>query len=122
MTDIQSAYRLVPVHPRQIYVDRMLPFGLRSAPKIFNAMASRLEGVEHSLDDCGVVGPPESDACQWYLKRVCKKLLNLEFVEVSEINMDDETPLSPGHPPAPARLSITDISQWGQSATASWRQ
>ena len=41
--DIESAYRLVPVHPQdrilqavewdgQIYVDPMLPFGLRSAP------------------------------------------------------------------------------------------
>ena len=46
--DIESAYRLIPVRPEdrllqamqwrdQIYVDPMLPFGLRSAPKIFNA-------------------------------------------------------------------------------------
>ena len=46
--DIESAYRLIPVHPHdrvlqavswngEIYVDPMLPFGLRSAPKIFNA-------------------------------------------------------------------------------------
>ena len=52
--DIKSAYRLVPVSPLdrhylgmqwdgQIYVDRMLPFGLRSAPKIFNAIADALE-------------------------------------------------------------------------------
>jgi len=48
--DIESAYRLVPVHPDDrlllgmkwrefLYVDTTLPFGLRSAPKIFNAVA-----------------------------------------------------------------------------------
>ena len=50
LLDIKSAYRLVPVHPDDsplpgltwcgnIYVDKMLPFGLRSAPKIFTADA-----------------------------------------------------------------------------------
>jgi len=48
--DIKAAYRLVPVHPvdrsylgmkwkQSVYVDGMLPFGLRSAPKIFTAVA-----------------------------------------------------------------------------------
>ena len=43
--DIESAYRLIPVHPHDcpllamqwdghLYIDPMLPFGLRSAPKI----------------------------------------------------------------------------------------
>ena len=51
--DIKSAYRLVPVSPLDRlylgmqwdgqYVDGMLPFGLRSAPKIFNAIADALE-------------------------------------------------------------------------------
>ncbi len=52
--DIQAAYRLVPVHPGdrhwlgirwndRVYVDSMLPFGLRSAPKIFTAVADALE-------------------------------------------------------------------------------
>ena len=51
--DIQSAYRLIPVHPQdrvlqgmewkgKVYVDPRLPFGLRSAPKIFNAVADAL--------------------------------------------------------------------------------
>ncbi len=50
-TDIESAYRLV--HPQDrilqavrwegaYYVDPMLPFGLRSAPNIFNAIADAL--------------------------------------------------------------------------------
>jgi hypothetical protein len=52
--DVESAHRLIPVHPSDrplqamewegaVYVDPMLPFGLRSAPKIFNAVADGLE-------------------------------------------------------------------------------
>ena len=52
--DIESAYRLIPVHPDdhclldvewedRVYYDTKLPFGLRSAPKIFNAVADGLE-------------------------------------------------------------------------------
>ena len=81
--DIQSAYRLVPVHPddRHLlgfqwqgtrFVDGMLPFGLRSAPKIFNAVADALEWIarqrgllelDHYLDDFVTIGPPGSSAC-----------------------------------------------------------
>ena len=69
--DIESAYRIVPVHPLdrihlgmewhgKLYVDTALPFGLRSAPKIFNALADGLlwmlqaEGIQpciYYLDD-----------------------------------------------------------------------
>ena len=52
--DIDSAYRLVPIHPdnrpllaiqwkKGIYVNVMLPFGLCSAPKIFMAIADGLQ-------------------------------------------------------------------------------
>ena len=81
--DVESAYRLIPVHlvdrPLQavewegaIYIDPMLPFGLRSAPKIFNAIADALEwcvrkaGVRHIfhyLDDFIVIGAPASPQC-----------------------------------------------------------
>ena len=95
--DIESAYRLVPVHPQdrilqavewdgQIYVDPMLPFGLRSAPKIFTAVADALNWclqragirfVSHYLDDFIVVAPPRSEECQRAveaLDSVCAKL------------------------------------------------
>lgn len=82
--DIESAYRLVPVHPDDrpllamqwnggVFVDAMLPFGLRSAPKIFTAVADGLEwiirqrGVQmlgHYLDDFILLGPPSDPACQ----------------------------------------------------------
>ena len=54
--DIASAYRIVPVHPDDrpllgmrwngsLYVDTALPFGLRSAPKLFTAIADALESI-----------------------------------------------------------------------------
>ena len=95
--DIESAYCLVPVHPEDrlllgiewkgsCYCDGMLPFGLRSAPKVFTAVADALEwcirreGVErvfHYLDDFIIVALPLSDQCQIdlnTLKRVCSWL------------------------------------------------
>ena len=62
--DIKDAYRIVPVHPAdyhllgiqwrgRTYIDRALPFGLRSALKIFNAVADCIawalacEGIQH---------------------------------------------------------------------------
>ena len=82
--DIESAYRLIPVHPcdrplqavcwqGQVYVDPMLPFGLRSAPKIFTAVADALhwflvqrgiEHVQHYLDDFIIVSFPDSPQCR----------------------------------------------------------
>jgi len=54
--DIQEAYHIVPVHPQDqpllsvqwngsILMDKMLPFGLRSAPKIFSAIADGLQWI-----------------------------------------------------------------------------
>ena len=104
---IKSACRLVPVHPHdrhllgvewqgECYVDGALPFGLRSAPKIFTAVADALqwimmnEGVsliEHYLDDFITMGPPDSGECGRNLDRIlaiCRDLgvlLALEKLE-----------------------------------------
>ncbi len=54
--DVKKAYRNVPVHPddRRLlgmewrgttFVDRTLPFGLRSAPLLFTALGDALEWV-----------------------------------------------------------------------------
>ena len=81
--DLKDAYRIVPVHPddrpllgmrwrESLYVDTVLPFGLRSAPKIFSALADgliwimHLKGVGpslHYLDDFLLFGPPASSTC-----------------------------------------------------------
>ena len=55
-TDIESAFRLFPVHPDdlellgmfwdgQYYFDKVLPFGLRSAPYIFNQLSDAIEWI-----------------------------------------------------------------------------
>ena len=69
--DLRDIYRVVPVHPNDhhllavtwegdVYVDRSLPFGLRSALKIFTAVADamawalfsrRIHFILHYLDD-----------------------------------------------------------------------
>lgn len=79
--DLKDAYRIVPVHPDDhhllgitwqglVYVDRALPFGLRSAPIIFTAVADALawvlfkQGIRHLLhylDDFLLFGRPSSD-------------------------------------------------------------
>ena len=41
-----------------------------------------------------------------------KRILDVEFVEMSEVTIDDVLPAVPGHPLPPARLPITDISLW----------
>ena len=56
----------------QVYIDRQLPFGLRSAPLLFNCYADALEWIIrasgvchilHHLDDFLVLGPPHSGVC-----------------------------------------------------------
>ena len=82
--DLREAYRAVPIHPLDrpllgmqwegvTYVDGALPFGLRSAPKIFSALADGLMWILHSrgvtsalhyLNDFLLLGPPSSKTCQ----------------------------------------------------------
>ena len=69
-----------------MYVDPMLPFGLRPAPKIFNAVADALHwylcqrGVTslfHYLDDFIILAPPQSPRCRQDLStllQVCTEL------------------------------------------------
>ena len=58
--------------------------------------------------------------------RLVKRILELEFVEISDITVDDEPPQAPGRPATPARLPVTDISQWLErfavmAAILAWR-
>ena len=105
--DIRSAFRLLPVHPADrhmlgmrwnggVYIDTCLPFGLRSAPKLFNILAEFLAWIArqrnvsfliHYLDDFLTMGPPSSVSCQHNLDtiiQICNYLgvpLALEKVE-----------------------------------------
>ncbi len=73
---IKSAFCLYPVHPSEhhllgmqwqghFYFDRVLPFGLRSAPFVFNCLAEAMEWLartrgithlHHYLDDFFIAG------------------------------------------------------------------
>src|SRR5277367_1383974 len=79
--DLKAAFRHVPINPcdywllvfewnGQFYVDMFLPFGLRTAPRIFNLFAEALHwvldtlfewNVTHYLDDFLFVFPPGTD-------------------------------------------------------------
>ena len=95
--DIESAYRIIPVHPddrpllgmrwkEAFFYDQCLPFGLRSAPKIFTAVADALlwvfqrdgvSWVDHYLDDFITMGAPGSQECQANKDRMlasCRRL------------------------------------------------
>ena len=86
-----DAYRIVPVHPEDrpllgmvwegaLFVDAALPFGLRSTPKIFTALAdalewlARQEGVEslmHYLDDYLLIAKTEEECRDALHKLLC---------------------------------------------------
>ena len=95
-TDIESAFRLIPLKPsdyelfgmfwnNQYYYDKVLAFGLRSAPSVFNQLSDAvgwilvnkcgISFVCHILDDCLIIEPatlfpPHSRACQQNLSRM----------------------------------------------------
>ena len=82
--DLKDAFRLIPVHTtdwnllgiqwkEQFYIDTYLPFGLRSAPFLFNHLADaihwslknnyNISHLLHYLDDFLTAGPAYSDIC-----------------------------------------------------------
>ena len=82
--DLKSAFRMIPVRHQDwcllgmqwndcLYIDKCLPFGLRSAPFLFNQFADALSWIMranygvtshiHYLDDYLLVGPADSDQC-----------------------------------------------------------
>ena len=85
---MESAYRTVQVHPDDrkllgmhwkggFYVDNVLPFWLRSAPKIYNALADAMQWnirkssseVLDYLDDFLIFGQPGPEGCDKALAR-----------------------------------------------------
>ena len=116
--DIKSTYRVIPVYPEdrlllglewegKVFVEMVLPFGLRSAPKIFNAVADALQwvmiskgikAVFHYLDDFITVGAPRSDECRranHIMLTTCEQL----GVPIAHEKCEgtDFVPLLPGH-------------------------
>ncbi len=101
--NIKAAYGLIPVHPTDrpllsikwngyIYIDTKIPFGRRSAPKTFNAVADALEWcyrhegvtiVDHYLDDFITLGTPDMTTCASNL-RIIKKVSEKLGVPLAE--------------------------------------
>lgn len=95
--DLRNAYRIVPIHPQdqhllaiswkgETYVDCTLPFGLRSAPKIFSAVADMITwalhcaGVQyqlHYLDDFLFMAAPDMQEGQQLLDQASRTLQHL---------------------------------------------
>ena len=95
--DLENAYRNIPVHPQDqhllavswqgdCFVDRALPFGLKSAPKIFSAVvdtvawALHCSGIRyqiHYLDDFLLLGPPYTGEAAWALSTTLRVLDHL---------------------------------------------
>ena len=152
--DIQSAFRLLPVHAADrhllqmkwdnlIFVDTCLPFGLRSAPKLFNILADLLQWISqqqgvsyimHYLDDFLVLGTPGSNQCQTNLsiiKECCEMLgipLALERVEdpstsLSFLGIVIDTVHMQLHLPPDKLIRIRDlISTWLSKKSATQRE
>ena len=97
--DIKSAFRTIPVRlqdrellgiywQHKYYIDCCLPFGLRSAPYIFNQYAEALEwilknhGIQHVihyLDDFLIAGKPGSPDCKQSLTHMLHTCQQLGF-------------------------------------------
>ena len=110
--DIKDAYRIVPVHPAdypllgiswrdQVYIDRALPFGLRSAPKLFNAVADFIawvlvnQGINHLLhylDDFLLLVTPHSNQGEEVL-RIAQQTLKTVGVPVAINKTQGPTPI-----------------------------
>ena len=112
--DLKVAYRNGPVHPHDrwllcmmlegnLYVDTVLPFGLRSAPAIFSAVADalaiivrdkRVRNMDHYLDDFIVLGLPGSDDCQKGLQVALEACNKLGFPVTVEKTVGSSTKLT----------------------------
>ena len=86
-TDVKSAFRIIPMRPTDrwllgmewkgnLYIDKVLPFGLKSTPKIFNAVADAIQfagltqGIQwivHYSDDYLILGA-HLEQCQQALE------------------------------------------------------
>ena len=109
--DVKEAFRLVPVHPSDrlllgmvwkgdLYLDKVLPFGLRTAPLLFTALADALElvirkrGVNwvfHYVDFI-FAGSPTSSQCSVAMAAAMQVCTELGVPMESEKNEGPATP------------------------------
>ena len=112
--DIKSAYRIIQVHPEdqlllgirwqgEVYIDTRLPFGLRSAPIIFTALADALEWIVkqqgarillHYLVDFITIGLPHSPVCGANMQQLCDTCAELGVPVATEKTVGPTTCLT----------------------------
>ncbi len=159
-TDVESALRQLPVHPddwellgmywnNSYYFDKVLPFGLRSAPKIFNQLSDALEWillnkcfisyVGHILDDFLIMEPPakigaSSHACQASLSSMLLTFTTLgvpiaeqktegpsQVIEFLGITLDSQKMEARLPADKLSRLS-TDLNSWQTKTSATLQE
>ena len=107
--DIEQTYRMVPIHPQdccllgmtwegEMYVDKTLPFGLRSAP-IISALAwmmlcKGVSIVDHYIDDFITAGRPRSMKCHNNLQIMLETCDNTRYtgIEIDTMAMQLRLP------------------------------
>ncbi len=159
-TDVESAFRQFPVHPddwellgmywnNSYYFDKVLPFGLRSAPYIFNQLSDALEWillnkcfisyVGHILDDFLIMEPPakigaSSHACQASLSSMLLTFTTLgvpiaeqktegpcQVIEFLGITLDSQKMEARLPADKLSRLS-TDLNSWQTKTSATLQE
>ncbi|XP_033738733.1 uncharacterized protein LOC117326194 isoform X1 [Pecten maximus] len=109
-TDIESAFRLIPIHPKdynllgfqiddKFYFDKVLPMGCSISCRLFEAFSSALHwimetkfkaaGVVHILDEFLFIAPPGTSKCQEDLDNF------LEFCRCTHIPIKDSKTVLP---------------------------
>ena len=115
-TDIELAFRLFPVHPEDwellgmqweglYYYDKVLPFGLRSAPFLFNQLSIAVEWilsekcamsyVTHFLNDFLIIEPPNKTGSP---SAACESSLRSMLLVFNALSI----PISPGKTEGPS--------------------
>ena len=143
--DVKEAFHNIPIHPddrpllamrwnNKIFIDKCLPFGLRSAPIIFSAIADALQwimkqkGVKHILhyaDDFISVGRPGSRECSDNLA-IMRDTCGITGTPVEEDKLEGRAQVIPflGIELDTQKLEIrlpADKLTWLQQQTREWR-
>lgn len=90
-----------PANPPQVGLDLFATVA-SAASDTPHAVSAKMGITQHGPYNPAASLPP----------KVVRKILDLEFVEMTEITLDDFPSSTAGHPPLPARPPIQDISVW----------
>ena len=126
------------------YVDTCLPFGLCSAPYLFNEVADAIEwitrknyGIQHVLhylDDYFIACPPHSSACQEWLDRFLQVAAHLgawiaaEKVDGPTTQLDflgltlDSVRRDIRLPPGKLQELLSELNQWSSQTKTTKRK